>query len=111
MVANRQRLIRMPIASVEEFFFRACHKLRVSPDSVTVCFVSDPVMARWNTRYRSKRGPTDVLSFPAENAGKVPRRNARMRTRAGAVHFWRSRLQPRHKTTAKKKGALAPEVA
>jgi len=111
MVANRQRRIRMPIASVEKFFLRACRKLRVSPDSVTVCFVSDPVMARWNALYRSKRGATDVLSFPAENGGKPSRRNARIHADAGAVHFGGSRLQPRHKTIAKKKGASAPEVA
>lgn len=39
--------------------------LRLRPDSVTVCLVADAQIARWNRAYRSKRGPTDVLSFPA----------------------------------------------
>ena len=32
---------------------------------VTICLVSDKVMARLNLNFRKKKGPTDVLSFPA----------------------------------------------
>jgi rRNA maturation RNase YbeY len=106
MVANRQRRVRMPIASVEKFFLRACRALRVSPDSVTVCFVSDPVMARWNARYRAKRGPTDVLSFPSVFDGASSGRNESAR----ALPFRGSRLQPRHRQPPKRKGASVPEV-
>jgi len=39
---------------------------------VTVCLVSDAEIARMNETFRKKKGPTDVLSFPA-----VARRRAR----------------------------------
>jgi probable rRNA maturation factor len=32
---------------------------------LTVCLVSDAEMARLNQNFRKKKGPTDVLSFPA----------------------------------------------
>src|SRR4029077_989443 len=37
-------------------------------DALTVCFVENPEMARWNRAYRGKKGPTDVLSFPTNGA-------------------------------------------
>src|SRR2546422_3237343 len=32
---------------------------------VTICLLGDASMARLNQAFRGKRGPTDVLSFPA----------------------------------------------
>jgi probable rRNA maturation factor len=41
-------------------------ELRLGDSDVTVCFVSDAEIARMNEAFRRKKGPTDVLSFPAE---------------------------------------------
>jgi probable rRNA maturation factor len=40
-------------------------ELRVPEDGVTVQLISDRAMARLNWEFRQRRGPTDVLSFPA----------------------------------------------
>jgi len=59
-----------------KFAARAQKELGVRSGAVTVCLVSDSEMARWNLRYRGKKGPTDVLSFPAETARETHGRNA-----------------------------------
>ncbi len=49
----------------------AAKALKVAPADgagVTVAFVSDRAMRELNRRWRGKRGTTDVLSFPAEQA-------------------------------------------
>jgi probable rRNA maturation factor len=43
--------------------------LRLPSDSLTVCFVTDGTMARWNRTYRGKDRPTDVLSFATDDKG------------------------------------------
>jgi probable rRNA maturation factor len=53
----------VPVRGLEEFLERARKRLRISPDAVAVCLVSNSVISRWNEKYRGKRGPTDVLSF------------------------------------------------
>jgi probable rRNA maturation factor len=67
MVLNRQRRVPVPVNDLERFLARACRVLRLAPDSLTVCLVTDAEIARWNRVYRGKPKPTDVLSFPAEN--------------------------------------------
>ena len=66
MIINRQRRVRLDVKSLEEFLGRVQRGLRLSKRGVTVCLVSDAAMARMNRAFRHKRGPTDVLSFPAE---------------------------------------------
>lgn len=56
------------------FCERVQRALGFPEESVTICFVSDPVMARMNRKFRDKQGPTDVLSFPA---GRTKARRAR----------------------------------
>jgi probable rRNA maturation factor len=46
---------------------------------LVICFVTDAEMARMNLAYRKKRGPTDVLSFPA--AKVQVKRNTGLRAR------------------------------
>ncbi len=86
MIQNRQRTVPVSLPSLERFWEQARRSLRLSPDSLTICLVSEAQMARWNRAYRGKRGPTDVLSFPADDDGYlgdvaispvVARRNAR----------------------------------
>jgi probable rRNA maturation factor len=50
------------------FCERVQRELGFPEESVTVCFVSDPAIARMNRKFRDKQGPTDVLSFPAHRS-------------------------------------------
>ena len=75
MVLNRQRRVRVSINDLEQFLARARRALRLAPDSLTVCLVTNAEIARWNRAYRGKPKPTDVLSFPS--AEKRPRRGKR----------------------------------
>jgi probable rRNA maturation factor len=68
MIVNRQRRVRVPVKPLQDFFERVRQQLRFPPDTVTVQFLSDAAMARLNQTFRHKRGPTDVLSFPANVA-------------------------------------------
>ncbi len=65
MVVNRQRRIQVQLKLLEAFLDRVQKTLRLSKHGVTVCLVSDAVIARMNRTFRRKPGPTDVLSFPA----------------------------------------------
>ena len=65
MIVNRQRTVRVARRPLEKFLHRVEKELGLGRADVTVCFVSDREIARMNERYRRKKGPTDVLSFPA----------------------------------------------
>jgi probable rRNA maturation factor len=67
MVLNRQRRVPVPVNDLERFLARARRALRLAPDSLTVCLVTNAEIARWNRAYRGKPRPTDVLSFRADN--------------------------------------------
>jgi len=71
MILNRQRRIRLPLKKLERFLARAHREVRLPADSLTVCLVSNAEIARWNRSYRHKQGPTDVLSFPANDTGRA----------------------------------------
>jgi probable rRNA maturation factor len=68
MIVNRQRRVPVAIRPLEDFFERVRRELRFASESVTVELISDAAMARLNRSFRNKRGPTDVLSFPANGA-------------------------------------------
>jgi probable rRNA maturation factor len=70
MIVNRQRDVRLERKGLETFLRRVKKELGVRGFGVTVCFVSDAEIAGMNKRFRRKPGPTDVLSFPAENNGR-----------------------------------------
>jgi probable rRNA maturation factor len=76
MVLNRQRQVRIPIQTLENFLARARKALGLPPGSFMVCLVTNATMARWNRRYRGKNRPTDVLSFPTD---EFTRANARFK--------------------------------
>jgi len=65
MIVNHQRGMRLALQPLSEFAERVRRELGFPDESVTVCFVSDPAIARMNHQFRDKTGPTDVLSFPA----------------------------------------------
>ena len=66
MILNRQRAVRVARRPLEMFLRRVENEMNVGDSDVTVCLVSDPEIARMNKTFRKKKGPTDVLSFPAE---------------------------------------------
>jgi probable rRNA maturation factor len=75
MILNRQREVRVSISPLEKFLSRAQSRLRLAPDSLTVALVSNKDIASWNSSYRGKNRPTDVLSFPVKRSS--PKRRSR----------------------------------
>ena len=75
MIVNRQRRVNVAVKPLEDFFERVRQELRFPQNAVTIQFISDAAMARLNQNFRHKRGPTDVLSFPA-NGGSRPQQTA-----------------------------------
>jgi probable rRNA maturation factor len=65
MILNRQRAVRLARRPLESFLRRAKHELGLQEAALTVCLVSDAEIARMNETFRKRKGPTDVLSFPA----------------------------------------------
>jgi probable rRNA maturation factor len=70
MIVNRQRSVRIPIAQLNRFLASAQKRLRVPAGALTVAFVTDTEMKRWNRAFRGKNRPTDVLSFPVAEASE-----------------------------------------
>ena len=68
-VVNRQRKIAVDIERWQAFSERAIKSIRKSESDVTIAFVSDRQMKDLNKRFRNVNRSTDVLSFPAEEAG------------------------------------------
>jgi probable rRNA maturation factor len=64
MILNHQRRMRLALQPLSKFAERVRRELGFPEQSVTICFVSDPAIARMNRTFREKTGPTDVLSFP-----------------------------------------------
>lgn len=89
MVINRQRRVRVALRPLEQFVDRVQRALRLRECDLTVCLVSDAAIARLNHSYLGKRGPTDVLSFPAECNGATPwprENNSTKRTQKNRNH-------------------------
>jgi probable rRNA maturation factor len=79
---NCQRRVRISPVRLGRFLGRVSRTVGARPDAFAVCLLSDVAMARLNLRYRGKRGPTDVLSFPAirvERREKKDRKERRER--------------------------------
>lgn len=84
MILNRQRAVRVARRPLELFLGRVKQALGVGEADVSICFVSDTEIARMNEAFRRKKGPTDVLSFPAIHRrapAVVPQRRKRGRAR------------------------------
>jgi probable rRNA maturation factor len=94
VILNRQRRVEVSLRSLERFWDRVRLLLRLPEEAVTICLVSEAAIAGWNRAYRGKTGPTDVLSFPAEEAAGVGSRQAHN----GAANGARRRPSPRRAT-------------
>ncbi len=71
MILNRQRAVRIARGPLEAFLRRVENEMDLGDSDITVCLVSDAEIARMNQAFRKKKGPTDVLSFPAEKRRRV----------------------------------------
>ena len=78
MIVNRQRAVLVARPPLESFLRRVKNELGLEEASLTVCLVSDAEIARMNERFREKKGPTDVLSFPAEKKWPLAARGKRV---------------------------------
>jgi len=65
MILNKQKKVRLATRPLWEFLRKTQRALEITNSEITIAFVSDAEIARWNEGYRKKKGPTDVLSFPA----------------------------------------------
>jgi rRNA maturation RNase YbeY len=122
MILNRQRTVRVARRPLELFLRRLREHLGLGTADVAICLVSDAEIARMNETFRKKKGPTDVLSFPAiarrkpVRPSRAPRRGTGASFRPHAVAPASSR-HPRQGTAlaVPQRGAgsraLAPEVA
>ena len=70
---NRQRAVRLrrgELPALADFLRRLASEV-AGGRSFTVCLVSDPVMRRYNRRFRALDKATDVLSFADEQPGRA----------------------------------------
>ncbi|MCU1242240.1 MAG: hypothetical protein JWO71_2966 [Candidatus Acidoferrum typicum] len=70
MILDRQRAVRVAQRPLGQFLARVQRELGITGADVTICLVSDAEIARMNQVFRKKKGPTDVLSFPAIKRSK-----------------------------------------
>ncbi len=87
MVLNRQKKIHLSVRPLAAFLQKIQRELKLENVEVSIAFVSDSEIARWNESYRHKKGPTDVLSFPAvvHRAGHNRAPTQRMRGKSSAI--------------------------
>ena len=84
MILNRQRAVRFARRPLESFLRRVANELDIRDSHVTVCFVSDREIAHMNEAFRKKKGPTDVLSFPASKKRRASRSRRKKSYKEGA---------------------------
>jgi probable rRNA maturation factor len=82
MILNRQRRVRVAISPLEAFLRSAQRQLGIARAEVSVCFITRAEMAKLNRAYRKKIGPTDVLSFSAQEPATKAQPGARRYSRA-----------------------------
>jgi probable rRNA maturation factor len=81
MILNRQRTVRVAQRPLQLFLRRLQEHLGLGGVDVTICLVSDAEIARMNEAFRRKKGPTDVLSFPAAKRSRPAAMRMRRRRR------------------------------
>ena len=95
LIENRQRVVRVRVGPLEEFLKNVKGEIGLGPESVAVRLIGDPEMARLNERYRKKKGPTDVLSFPAAQDSAKPGTLRQQVRKAGEVFLGDIAIAPK----------------
>src|SRR5260370_9145796 len=80
MILNRQKKVPLAEQPLSEFLGRILREVNFAEAEVSIAFVSDSEIAKWNQNYRKKKGPTDVLSFPALSKRRAERHAKRKQT-------------------------------
>jgi probable rRNA maturation factor len=116
MILNRQRAVRVARRPLESFLRRLENELDIGDSHVTVCFVSDREIAHMNESFRKKKGPTDVLSFPAEKKRWASASRRKRIYTEGAENTKGTEKSPRKQETETADSylgdiAIAPETA
>ena len=73
MILNRQKKVPLAEQPLTEFLDRILREVDFADADVSIAFVSDAQIAKWNQNYRKQKGPTDVLSFPAPSTRRSKR--------------------------------------
>jgi probable rRNA maturation factor len=68
VLVNRQKRYAVRTASLGGFVRKLKRRLRLGNIEFNICFVDDKAIRRLNSAYRGKDKPTDVLSFPWNEA-------------------------------------------
>jgi probable rRNA maturation factor len=76
MILNRQKKVPLAEQPLSEFLDKILHELNFPQAEVSIAFVSDAEMAKWNQNFRHKKGPTDVLSFSVLSKRHAKRKRA-----------------------------------
>jgi probable rRNA maturation factor len=90
MILSRQRAVRVALRPLERFLSRVKRELGLARTEISICLVSDAEIAKMNQAFRKKKGPTDVLSFPAEVRRRpmpIRRRKAGRTKHSAAMEF------------------------
>jgi rRNA maturation RNase YbeY len=106
MILNKQKKVRLATRPLREFLRKTQRELKIDGSEITIALVSDTEIAHWNEAYRKKKGPTDVLSFPAVSGArhKVLAKKSSARSRSRAKQDGASFKSPA------KNGSNAPEI-
>jgi len=70
VIENQQRRVAVRLKPLEEFLDKVRKEIGLGAECVAVRLIGDAEMTRLNETYRKKSGPTDVLSFPAQEQSK-----------------------------------------
>jgi probable rRNA maturation factor len=91
VLVNLQKRYVVRSASLWAFVRSLKRRLRLGNREFNICFVDDKAIRRLNSAYRGNDRPTDVLSFPwNEAAGPLrpkPRSSSRRRRQGGITNF------------------------
>ena len=85
MILNRQKKVPLAEGPLAEFLASILREVHFAKAEVSVAFVSDAEIAKWNRKFRRKKGPTDVLSFPALSKRRAERHAKRKRPQGNSA--------------------------
>jgi probable rRNA maturation factor len=110
VIENHQRGVRVEIGPLQEFLEKIEEEIGLGPECVAVRLIGDAEMARLNATYRKKKGPTDVLSFPAAADSAKPRTLRQQVRKASGGYLGDIAISPRvARRNAKSLGRQLPQ--
>jgi len=71
-IENHQRIVSVNLPALKQYLQQLEKEIGFGKDCVAIRLIGDAEMARLNGKYRKKKGPTDVLSFPVEADSAKP---------------------------------------